>query len=205
MIQEKYSSEAENRILKAARKVFIKNGLSGSRMQNIANEAKINKALLHYYFRSKEKLFDAVFKYAFFKFVPKIEEILNSDDSIFKKIELIAEQYIGALMRNQFIPLFVLHEINRNPKRLYELMQQVGITPVKLVTQIQQEIKKGNIINIKPEQLIINLLSLCVFPIAGRPLLQRVFFHNDKRQYKQFLESRKKEVPQFVINSIKAK
>ena len=108
-------------------------------------------------------------------------------------------------MRNQFIPLFVLHEINRNPKRLYELMQQVGITPVKLVEQIQQEIKKGNIINIRPEQLIINLLSLCVFPIAGRPLLQRVFFHNDKRQYKQFLESRKKEVPQFVINSIKAK
>ena len=205
MIQEKYSSDTENRILKAARKVFIKNGLSGTRMQNIANEAKINKALLHYYFRSKEKLFDAVFKYAFFKFVPKIEEILNSDNSIFEKIELIAEQYISALMRNQFIPLFVLHEINRNPKRLYELIQQVGITPVKLVEQIQQEIKKGNIINIRPEHLIINLLSLCVFPIAGKPLLQRVFFHNDKRQYKQFLESRKKEVPQFVINSIKAK
>ena len=205
MIKEKYSSDTENRILKAAKKVFIKNGLSGTRMQHIANEAKINKALLHYYFRSKEKLFDAVFKYAFFKFVPKIEEILNSDNSIFEKIELIAEQYISALMRNQFIPLFVLHEINRNPKRLYELMQQVGITPVKLVEQIQQEIKKGNIINIRPEQLIINLLSLCVFPIAGRPLLQRVFFHNDKRQYKQFLESRKKEVPQFVINSIKAK
>ncbi|UCH14346.1 MAG: TetR/AcrR family transcriptional regulator [Bacteroidales bacterium] len=205
MIQEKYSSDTENRIIKAARKVFIKNGLSGTRMQNIANEAKINKALLHYYFRSKEKLFDAVFKYAFFKFVPKIEEILNSEKSIFEKIELIAEQYIGALMRNQFIPLFVLHEINRNPKRLYELMQQVGITPVKLVEQIQQEIKKGNIINIRPEQLIINLLSLCVFPIAGRPLLQRVFFHNDKRQYQQFLESRKKEVPQFVINSIKVK
>lgn len=205
MIQEKYSSDTENRILNAAKKVFIKNGLSGTRMQNIANEAKINKAMLHYYFRSKEKLFDAVFKYAFFKFVPKIEEILNSDKSIFEKIELTAEQYISALMRNQFIPLFVLHEINRNPKRLFELMQQVGINPGMLVEQFQQEIKKGNIINISPEQLIINLLSLCVFPIAGRPLLQRVFFHNDKRQYKQFLESRKKEVPQFVINSIKAK
>ena len=205
MLQEKYSSDTENRILKAAKKVFIKNGLSGTRMQNIANEAKINKALLHYYFRSKEKLFDAVFKYAFFKFVPKIEEVLNSDKSIFEKIELTAEQYISALIRNQFIPLFVLHEINRNPTRLYELMQQVGINPAKFAEQIRQEIQKGNIKDIEPEQLIINLLSLCVFPVAGRPLLQRVFFNNDKRQYKQFLESRKKEVPRFVINSIKAK
>ena len=86
MTQEKYSSDTENRILKAAKKIFIKNGLSGTRMQNIANEAKINKALLHYYFRSKEKLFDAVFKYAFIKFVPKVEKIrklLQTDMSFF--------------------------------------------------------------------------------------------------------------------------
>jgi len=205
MIKEKYSSDTENRILQAAKKVFIKNGMSGSRMQNIANEARINKALLHYYFRSKEKLFDAVFKYAFFKFVPKVEKVLNSEKSLFEKIELIADKYITALIKNQFIPLFVLHEINRNPKRLYELMQQVGLNPGILVEQIQQEVKKGNIINISPVQLIVNLLALCVFPVAARPLLQRVFFENNQKQYKLFLESRKKEVPQFVINSIKTK
>jgi TetR/AcrR family transcriptional regulator len=205
MIKEKYSSDTENRILQAAKKVFIKNGLSGSRMQNIANEAGINKALLHYYFRSKEKLFDAVFKYAFFKFVPKVEEIMNSEKSLFEKIELMADQYISVLMKNQFIPLFVLHEINRNPKRLYELMQQVGISPGKLVEQIKQEVKRGNIINISPVQLIVNLLALCVFPVAARPLLQRVFFESNQKIYKQFLESRKKEVPKFVINSIKTK
>jgi TetR/AcrR family transcriptional regulator len=205
MIKEKYSSDTENRILQAAKKVFIKNGLSGTRMQNIANEAGINKALLHYYFRSKEKLFDAVFKYAFFKFVPKVEEVINSEKSLFEKIELMADQYISVLMKNQFIPLFVLHEINRNPKRLYELIQQVGINPGKMVEQIKQEVKKGNIIDISPVQLIVNLLALCVFPIAARPLLQRVFFENNKKLYKQFLDSRRKEVPKFVINSIKAK
>ncbi len=205
MIKERFSSDTENRILQAAKKVFIKNGMSGSRMQNIANEAGINKALLHYYFRSKEKLFNAVFKYAFFKFVPKVEKVLNSEKSLFEKIEIIADQYITALMKNQFIPLFVLHEINRNPKSLYELMQQVGLNPSVLVKQIQQEIKKGNIANISPVQLIVNLLALCVFPVAARPLLQRVFFENNQKQYKQFLESRKKEVPQFVINSIKTK
>jgi TetR/AcrR family transcriptional regulator len=205
MIKDKYFSDTENRILQAAKKVFIKNGLSGSRMQIIANEAGINKALLHYYFRSKEKLFDAVFKYAFFKFVPKVEEVMNSEKSLFEKIELMADQYITVLMKNQFIPLFVLHEINRNPKRLYEIMQQVGLNPGKLVEQIKQEVKKGNIVNISPVQLIVNLLALCVFPVAARPLLQRVFFENNQKLYKQFLESRKKEVPQFVINSIKAK
>jgi TetR/AcrR family transcriptional regulator len=205
MIKDKYFSDTENRILQAAKKVFIKNGLSGSRMQIIANEAGINKALLHYYFRSKEKLFDAVFKYAFFKFVPKVEEVMNSEKSLFEKIELMADQYITVLMKNQFIPLFVLHEINRNPKRLYEIMQQVGLNPEKLVEQIKQEVKKGNIVNISPVQLIVNLLALCVFPVAARPLLQRVFFENNQKLYKQFLESRKKEVPKFVINSIKAK
>ena len=205
MIHEKYLSDTENKIIKAARKVFIKNGMSGTRMQNIADEAKINKALLHYYFRSKEKLFNAVFKYAFFRFIPKIENVLNSDKPLFEKIELLTEQYISVLMKNQFIPMFVLHEINSNPKRLYELLKQVGINPEKYVEQIKQQKKKGIITDIGPEHLIINILSLCVFPVVARPLLQRMFFQNVPNQYKQFLESRKREVPMFVINSIKVK
>ncbi len=205
MNREKYSTNTENKIIKAARKVFIKDGMSGARMQHIADEAKISKALVHYYFRSKEKLFDAVFRYAFFRFVPKIESALNSDKPLFEKIELLTEQYMTALMKNQFIPMFVLHEINSNPKRLYELLKQVGINPEKYVQQINQQKNKGAITDIDPEQLIINILSLCVFPVLARPLLQRLFFQNDSSKYKQFLESRKKEVPKFVINSIKIK
>jgi len=203
-MENRFLPSTENKILAAAKKVFIHKGWSGARMHEIAEEAKINKSLLHYYFRTKEKLFEAVFKYAFNKFVPSIKEALNSDKSLFEKIELIADQYISVLIKNQFIPLFVLHEINRNPERLYELMQQAGVRPEEFFEQIQQEMRKEKIKNIDPRQLIINLLALCVFPIAAKPLLQRVFFENDKRQYRQFLEARKKEIPAFIINSIKS-
>jgi TetR/AcrR family transcriptional regulator len=205
MDEVKYSSDTENKIIKAARKIFIKNGMSGTRMQHIADEAKINKSLLHYYFRSKEKLFDAVFRYALFRFIPKIGGVLNSDKPLFEKVELLTGQYITALMKNPFIPMFVLHEINTNPKKLYELIKKAGITPEKYVEQIKRENRRGVITDINPEQLVINILSLCVFPIAARPLLQRIFFGNDSGRYKQFLESRKKEVAKFVINSIKIK
>jgi TetR/AcrR family transcriptional regulator len=205
MKPEKYSTDTQNKIIKAARKIFIKNGMSGTRMQHIADEAKINKSLLHYYFRSKEKLFDAVFKYALFKFIPKIGSVLNSEKPLFEKIELLTEQYMTVLMKNQFIPMFVLHEINTNPKKLYELLKQAGISPDKYVEQIEHDKRKGVITDINPEQLVINILSLCVFPVAARPLLQRIFFENDSNKYRQFLESRKREVPKFVINSIKIK
>ena len=202
-MENKYSTNTENKILKAAKKVFIQKGLSGTRMHEIAHEARINKSLLHYYFRTKEKLFEAVFQYAFYKFVPKIKEVMNSDVSLYEKIELIADQYISVLMKNQFIPLFVLHEINRNPDRLYGLLTNAGINPEEFTDQIQREMEKENIKDLNPTQLIINLLALCIFPVAARPLMQRVFFNNNKKQYRQFLESRKKDIPAFIINSIK--
>ncbi len=202
-MENKYSTTTENKILEAAKKVFIQKGLSGTRMHEIADEAKINKSLLHYYFRTKEKLFEAVFKYAFYKFIPRIKEAMNSEKSLFEKIELIADQYITVLMKNQFIPLFVLHEINRNPDRLYDLLTNAGINAEEFTEQIQREIEKGKIKNLNSTQLIINLLALCIFPIAARPLMQKVFFKDDKKQYIQFLESRKKEIPAFIINSIK--
>lgn len=199
-----HSPTTEQKILEAAKKVFIHNGLEGTRMQQIADEAGINKSLLHYYFRSKEKLFDAVFTYAFQYIVPQIEVILASDDHIFVKVEKLVGEYIQMLIDNQFIPAFILHEINRNPERVYNMMQNSGIKPFLFVSIFTDEIKKGTIRPVDPRQLIINLLSLCIFPIAARPLIQRIFFDNRENDYSQFLEERKKTVTEFVIQSLKA-
>ncbi len=196
-------TNTENKILEAAKKVFIQKGLEGSRMQEIADEANINKALLHYYYRTKEKLFSAVFKFAISKFVPRIEEILHKEMSLFKKIELIVEQYITLLQKNQFIPIFVLHEINRHPDRIVELLTSTGIKPELILKQIENEIKEERIKPITPQQLFVNIVSLCVFPFAARPLLQRIIFNNDKRLYNEFIEKRKKEVSGFIIDAIK--
>lgn len=80
---EHHSEEA---ILKAAHAVFLRRGFYGTRMQEIADEACINKALLHYYFRSKDKIFEAVFLDSLKIFLPQILEILDSDEPFEKKI-----------------------------------------------------------------------------------------------------------------------
>jgi len=90
----------EGTILEAAKKVFISHGFDGTSMQQIANEAGINKSLLHYYFRNKEKLFAAVFSYAFQNFIPQVQGILNSDISVFIKIERIVSEYMDMLLKN---------------------------------------------------------------------------------------------------------
>lgn len=197
-------SETESKILEAAKKIFILNGFEGTSMQQIATEAGMNKSLLHYYFRNKEKLFAAVFRYAFQNFVPQIQGILSSDASLFTKIELVVSEYMDMLLKNEFIPAFILHEINRNPDGIFTIMQGSGLNPELFLRQFIREIEKGQIRPVDPRHLIVNLIALCVFPIAAKPLMQRILFANDETAYYQFLQERKKKVAEFIIHSIKA-
>ena len=193
----------EGRILEAAKKVFIRQGLEGTSMQQIADEAGINKSLLHYYFRTKEKLFEAVFSYAFQYIVPQLKDIMSSDIPVFVKIEKLVSEYMDLLMQHKFIPAFVLHEINRDPDKLYKLMHHSGVSPSIFIEQFLEEIHKGNIRPVDPKQLIINILSMCIFPVAAEPLIRRLFFDNNVKAYQDFLGERKKAVTDFIIHSIK--
>ncbi len=193
----------ESKILDAAEDVFIQKGMDGARMQEIADKAGINKALLHYYYRTKEKLFLSVFKLALSKFIPKVEKIVYSEISIFDKIKIFVEEYGGLLYKNQFIPLFILSEIRRNPDALANVVKSQGISPKLFANMVQKEINEGRIRNIDPKQLIMNMLSLIIFPIAARPMLQRIIYSNDKKAFDAMLKQRLKEIPDFIINAIK--
>lgn len=193
----------EQKIFDAARDEFIEKGLDGTRMQEIADRANINKSLLHYYYRTKELLFDAVFKFAFKNFVPSIEKVIQSDAPLYDKLQIISDQYITLLMKNPFVPQFVLHEINRNPQRLYNLFTEMGIKPKMIMEEIKKALEKENLKPIDPRNLIMNLLSLCIFPLAAKPLLMKILFEEDQKAYKQFMEGRKREVPDFIYDSLK--
>lgn len=198
------SSSTEDKILEAAKKVFVKHGLEGTTMQKIADEAGINKSLLHYYYRSKDKLFATVLKYAFRFIIPQVKDILYSDDDIFVKIEKLVSEYIDMLRKNSLIPVFIIHEINRNPDSIVQIMKEAGFNPNILLKSIEEEIRKGNIRPVEPRHLVINIISLCIFPIIARPLAQRIFFENKPIAYDQFLNERKKVVAELIIESIKA-
>ncbi|MBS3769244.1 MAG: TetR/AcrR family transcriptional regulator [Bacteroidales bacterium] len=193
----------EERILHAAKQVFLKKGMAGARMQEIANEAGINKSLLHYYYRSKDKLFLAVFRLAIRDFIPEIKSIIFSGTLITEKIERFVEEYMNVLLNNPFVPLFILQEIQREPDRLLNIFLEEGIHPQLVLEQFEKAIQNEEIRAIDPKHLLINILSLCIFPFAARPMMQRMLFENDSEAYKEFLNERKKIVSEFVKNAIK--
>jgi TetR/AcrR family transcriptional regulator len=195
-------TETEVLILDAARKVFLANGFDGTTMKMIADEAGINKALLHYYFRSKDRLFEGVFVEAFSRMIPNLMKIFASEASFPDKISGLVNTYISALQHYPQIPQFILHELHRNPGRIIELIHSTGMNPDFVINIIRQEIKKGTIIEIDPVQLLVNLLALCIFPFAARPMIQGFILKNDAQKFELFLEQRKTEVAEFIIKAI---
>ena len=193
----------ENQILEAAKLVFQSKGMDGARMQEIADMAGINKAMLHYYYRSKQLLFEAVFKHAFFLLAPQLNKILNDDSGIESKIRNFTFNYISFIIEHPYLPNFIIQELNRNPQFVENFRHMEGFPNIeKFKKQLQEEIEQGIIAPIKAEQLFINILALNVFPFIGKPLLKTLMDINDGF-FDQLIEQRKTEVADFIINSIK--
>src|SRR6056297_344221 len=201
MTQEE--TNTEEKILEAAKNVFLKKGMAGSRMQEIADEANINKSLLHYYYRSKEKLFLAVFRFAVKQFIPGIKDIILSDEPIVRKIEMFVDSYIEILFQHPFVPIFIIQEIQRDPDVLSGALMESGVDPQEILQVFYDAIDRGEIRPINPLEIMLNMLSLCIFPFAAKPVMQRVFFDNNEDAYMRFLEKRKKTVTEFMIKAIK--
>jgi AcrR family transcriptional regulator len=173
-------------------------------MQEIADEAGINKALLHYYFRNKEMLFDTIFKQAAQKLFPKLNIIFESDMPLFEKIETFIAAYIDVMLENPYLPMFVLGEINQNPELFYSKMSgELNFPkPDKFLAQIEKEVKKGTIKKISPLQLLMNLIAGTIFPFMSKPLFQ-LHIGLDELQFRQFMLQRKTEYAKFIIDAIK--
>jgi TetR/AcrR family transcriptional regulator len=194
---------AEEKILVAARKVFIAKGMSGARMQDIADEAGINKALLHYYFRTKEQLFETIFKEVMGNLVPRIKSILLSDLTLYEKIEQFCDQYIGIISQNPYLPIFILNELHKQPSLMITKMFGGELPDLhKFTAQVEKEVKAGKIKPISPVHLIMNMMSLCVFPFLGKPLLSTIL-GMDALQFQLAMEQRKKAIPQFIFDAIR--
>lgn len=192
----------EEKILVAAKKVFIEKGMDGARMQEIANEAGINKALLHYYFRTKEKLFEAIFGQVFSQILPNLMLMVRSELPFEEKLGIFVSNYIDLLMKNPFVPTFILKEMNRKPDFLATAIRKSGLSPDEIFKMFQQEMDGGRIRRMDPRDLLVNILSMSIFPIASAPLMQAMFFDNDRQAYQRFIEQRKSGVTSFILNSI---
>ena len=204
MVKKAKDTGTEEKILAAARKVFTTKGMAGARMQDIADEAGMNKALLHYYFRDKDKLFETVFLAEAQKFFPTINAIFASDQPLFEKIETFVSEYIDEMLENPYLPWFVINEINRDPDQfMYKIWGKDNLpNPGKLLEQIDAEVKAGRIRPIHPVHLLMNMISMTIFPFVGKPMFTRNLRLSDK-QFREIMEQRKKEIPGFIIHAIR--
>ena len=153
----------EEKILKAAEAIFLRDGYDGSRMQDIADEAGINKALLHYYFRSKDKLFEHVFDLKIGTFFPKADGVFDLDIDFTDKIGLIIEGYINLLRENPYLPLFVLNTVNNPEKSDFIKKLPIGLMQ-KIALNYFVELQKGKVRSINPMQFVMSIMGMCVFP-----------------------------------------
>lgn len=193
----------EEKIFNAARIVFQKKGFSGARMQEIADEAGINKAMLHYCFKNKQLLFEAVFMNAFGQLAPQINEIFNSNESVFDKIKKFTFSYITFVIKNPFLPPFVVQEMNNNPEFVLKFFTNANRPkPDLFLSQIEIEIQKGIIKPINPKQLLLDILSMTIFPFAAQTMVKGLVHISDS-EFNLMMEERKTLIAEQIINSIK--
>lgn len=192
----------EDKIVDAAKTVFIQKGMDGARMQEIANEAGINKALLHYYFRTKAKLFEKIFSLVFKDIFEVLEMAVLKELDFEQFLEQFITEYIMLLKRKPYIPQFVIHELNRNPERIVEEMKSTRFDKQLLFDLIEQAAEDKLIRPIPPVHLITNILSMCVFPFVARPIITGFALDGDKEKYKTYIDERPEQVVAFVKNAI---
>jgi len=197
------ADSTEQKIFDAAHELFVQKGMDGAKMQEIADRAGINKALLHYYYRSKEKLYEAVARVIIGRAAPVIGQLIESELPLEEKIRHFIDFYIGVISRNPFIPLFIISEINKHPERFFETILPKELPrPQVFMRQVEEEIAAGRIRHIHPKHLIINIISLCVFPFIAKPMARFALGLNSA-EMKLFLEERKEQVTEFVLASLR--
>lgn len=203
--------DTEQRILDAARRVFLQRGTAGARMKEIAEMAGVNQALLHYYFRSKERLAEAVFLQAGRQLLPRVIALLGSEVPIEEKVEQVIHIELDRLSRAPYLPGYLLSELHQNPGRVHQLvaamtgMDAAGVGPRVLATlkqQIDARVRAGTMRPIAPEQFIVNLLALCIFPFAAKPMLSAVL-GLDQKGFERFIARRRRELAAFFLNALR--
>lgn len=201
-MEAEYSSETEQRIIEAATKIFVEKGRTGTSMQDIADEAGINRTLLNYYFRSKEKLFDLIFEKVFLRFIPEIAQLMTSEEPLKIKFDRFIDRYTAILLSSPLTPIFILHELAHSPEKLVETIKSKGIDPELTINQIEKEMEMGHVIKADPRQLLVSLLSLIIFPFAAKPIIKPIILGEDESEFKRFIEERKEFIKRTFLTSI---
>ena len=195
-------TDTKKRILDAADEIFVRRGIDGARMQEIADHAGVNKALLHYYFRSKANLARAVWLRIASSFVPGIFEMMASDLSLNDKIDQFVDGYHATLTRHPYLLAYVISEAARHPDLVddfysTERRQAARRMIDKLREQIDEHVKRKKLAPVSAEQFLITLTSSCLFPFAAQPMIAEALGLSPTG-VREIMKRRRTELPAFL-------
>jgi len=171
-------SKTEEVILDAAKVVFMEYGLYGARMQQIADRAGINKALLHYYFRNKERLFDRVFENALSRYFQNMEVLLDESLPIIDRVHSYADRFIDFLAEYPQMAIFLIKEVSLNQALFEEKVNRHKKEKASLILVLNHGIQRGEIQPVDAMMFFVNLVSLCTYPFVARPIFKVVAAKN---------------------------
>jgi AcrR family transcriptional regulator len=199
------TEDTRKKILKAARQVFVEKGIDGARMQEIADRAGVNKALLHYYYSSKENLYQEIIQSVFMQFFENVTQIMNSSCPIEEQIRFFIEQHINFIEQNRDFLKLLGFEIMRENESFFDNFEQaIKKTfqfPERLVNLLLKGMDEGVIRKHNPRQTIISIVSMNVFFFFALPLFKKIFPGITKDDA-SFLEERKKAISDLLLYGI---
>jgi TetR/AcrR family transcriptional regulator len=159
---------------------------------------------LHYYFKTKDSLFDAIFSMAFRKMIGQIQFIIALDIPIDERIDRIVDGFMGMVTKNPTLPRFVITELNKNPERFIakHVNDSTRAAFATFVNSVQKEIDAGKIRPVDPRQLFMNMISMIIFPFIGRPMVQVVVGLNNK-EFMDMMQERREHIKLFLKQALK--
>ena len=193
-----------DRILDAAHRVFLRRGTAGARTQEIAAEAGVNKALVHYYFGTKEALADAVFQRVASVLLPSMFGVLSAPDlSLAERVRRVAERQVAFHRTHPYMAIYLLSEIHTAPERLESLVGRHGRPSLELLrSQLDAAAAAGTIRPVTITEFMVNLISLLVFPVVARPMIRHIVGIGEA-EYDQFLDQRAEQVVTFFFAGLR--
>jgi TetR/AcrR family transcriptional regulator len=201
------SKESEEKILKAAFSVFLRKGKAGARMQEIADEAGVNKSLLHYYFRSKDKIYLAVLKHTVENFILTIVQDLELTSDLKEIIKKLISKQINTIKENSQIFQFFMGEVWMNPDEVKNVFRETlkildKSALLVIMERIEDAVRRKEIRKVSPFQLIVNIFSLDIFFAILSPMLFEMTDFTEAERA-AIVENRAEEVFNFVWESIR--
>lgn len=188
------SLQTQTLIKEKAKKLFFQKGFLDATTQEIADEAGVNRALIHYYFKSRDQMLDLLLEETILEKKERVSKILSSDLPFRQKIARYIDTVVDHGLEYPYLENFIVSETARHPDKVKNLCTRYPTKSTDLIReQLEQEIKKKKLLPISPEHFMVNLIALCNYPLLSKSVLKTVHGMTDTA-YKKFLLERKKVI-----------